>query len=156
MSNVENDMNRLKLIPIILSLLILSSCATPAGKFKESDMAWTKMNLPLNYQAVYRNLNDGFRTCGPSYFPVGNLYTDINEGHFDIYLSDMFGGSSEWVYGRVSIKDIDGDSSAISIGVNNAYDNPLFGKKGGGREMISQWAQGIYECIEEKRHNKAN
>jgi len=149
-------MNRLAFVTILASFLFLSSCATPVGQFKESDMAWTKMNFKLNYQAVYRNLKEGFRKCGPRFFADGNLYTDINEGHFDIYLSDMLGGRSSWVYGIIIIKHIDGDTSAVSIGVNNTYDNPLFGKKSGGREMISQWAKGIYDCDKETGHNKAN
>jgi len=149
-------MNKLAFATILVSLLFLSSCATPVGQFKESDMAWTKMNVKLNYQAVYRNLKEGFRKCGPTYFVDGNLYADINEGHFDIYLTTAFGGRTSWVYGIINIKHIDKDTSAVSIGVNNTFDNPLFGKKGGGREMISQWAKGIYDCDKEKRHNKAN
>lgn len=136
-------MNKLTFATILVSLLFLSSCAT---QFKESDMAWTKMNIKLNYQAVYRNLKEGFRKCGSGYFVDCNLYGDINEGHFYINLKSGFGSRSPLVYGIINIKHIDKDTSAVSIGVNKTFDNPLFGKKGGGRERISQWAKGIYDC----------
>ena len=149
-------MSIMRVIVILVSLVIVASCATPVGQLKSNDMAWTKLEMEMNYQSVFRNVKEGFRKCGSHFFADGNLYTDIKEGHFDIYLTDIFGGKSPWVYGVVNIKNIDSSYSALEIGVNNTYDNPVFGKKGGGREMIAKWASRIYACGQEKGHNKPN
>jgi len=145
-SNVESLMNTIRIIAILVPLEMLTSCATPVGQFKESDMTWTKSEIGINYQAVFRNVKEGFRKCASHLFADGNLYTDIKESHFDVYLTDVLGGKSPWVYGVVNIKSIDSNHSTLEIGVNNAYDNPVFGKKGGGREMISGWALRTYGC----------
>ena len=143
-------MSIMRIVFILVSLVTLVSCATPVGQFKSNDMAWTKLEIGMNYQSIFRNVKEGFRICGSHFFADGNLYTDIKEGHFDVYLTDIFGGQSPWVYGVVNIINIDSSHSALRIGVNNIYDNPVFGKKGGGREMIAKWASGIYACGEEK------
>ena len=135
-----------KIIAVLISLGMLTSCATPVGQFKENDMIWTKSEMEMNYQVVFRNIKEGFRKCGLHFFADGNLYSDIKEGHFDIYLTDVFGGKSPWVYGVVNINNIDPNHSTLEIGVNNTYDNPVFGKKGGGREMIAKWASRTYAC----------
>lgn len=139
-------MNIMQIIVSLVCLGILTSCAKPVGQFQESDMAWTKFEAEMNYQSVFRNVKEGFRKCGSHYFVDGSLYTDVKEGHFDIYLTDAFGGKSPWVYGVVNIIDIDENDSIVEIGVNNAYDNPMLGKEGGGREMIARWASGTYAC----------
>lgn len=143
-------MNILKIIVPLVSVGMLTACATPIGQFKESDMTWTKLEMEMNYQSVFRNVKEGFRKCGPYYFADGNLYTDVKEGHFDIYLTDVFGGKSPWGYGVVNISGIDENHSAFEIGVNNAYDNPVLGKEGGGRETIAKWAAGTYTCEQEQ------
>ena len=149
-------MNIMKIVATLVFLGMLTSCATPVGQFKESDMAWTKFEVEMNYQAVFRGVKEGFRKCGSHLFADGNLYADIKEGHFDVYLTDVFGGKSPWVYGMVNIKNVGPSHSVLEIGVNNTYDNPLFGNKGDGREMIAKWASGTYACDREKGHNKVN
>lgn len=139
-------MNMKKIVALLASLGMLTSCATPVGQFKENDMVWTKTEMEVNYQSVFRNVKEGFRKCGSHLFADGNLYTDIKEGRFDIYLTDVFGGKSPWVYGVVNIRNIDVDHSALEVGVNNTYEDPVFGKEGGGREMITRWASGTYAC----------
>ena len=88
---------------VIASICLLQACATPIGKFKESDMAWTKGTVDISYQQVYRNLQEGFRKCFPMLFVEGSLYPDINKAHFDIHLVNMFGSRTAWVFGVVDI-----------------------------------------------------
>ena len=139
-------MNVMQIIVLSVFLGMLASCATPVGQFKESDMTWTKFEMEMNYQSVFRNVKEGFRRCGNNFFADGSLYTDVKEGHFDIYLTDAFGGKSPWVYGVVNINNVDENHSTFAVGVVNAYDNPMFGKEGGGRESIAKWASGTYAC----------
>lgn len=133
----------------ICCFLFLSGCATPPGKFKDSDLTWSHVDISLNYQVVYRNVSEGFRRCGGK-IAEGNLYTDIREGQIDIYLKDVFGGRSSWVYGIVRVKFKEEQISNFSVGVNNPYDSPMLGKQGEGRKTILSWANAKYDCTESK------
>jgi hypothetical protein len=145
-SDKVNSLAKVKILALLVCLGALTSCATPIGQFKESDLTWTKFDKDVNYQEVFRNLKEGFRRCAPGLFADGNLYTDIKEGHFDIYVTNILGGRSQWVYGIINIRANFPDGSTVDIGVKNAFDNPVFGKKGGRREMISGWASKNYDC----------
>ena len=126
-------------VALIISLLFLSACAMPAGDFKEKDLAWTKITIPLNYQTVYRRINNGFISCG-NHFVYSNIYSDINEAKFVIYLQDPYGRKTNFFFGRTVIKAIDENSSFVSIGVNKTYDWRNSGKS---RKIIAIWANGI-------------
>lgn len=139
-------MKRVSVAAIILIILLLSSCATPVGQFQESDFNWTKTTIDLNYQAVYRNLKDGFRTCRSGLSIDSEIYTDINTGHFDI----RFDSRAAWVFGMIDLQHIDQNNCQVSIGVIRAYDDPLFGRTGKYRELFLNWANRIYECEQSK------
>ncbi len=139
-------MSKIRIIMILILFSILPSCSKPIGQLTENDMGWTRAEMPMNYQAVYRNVNEGFRRCGSGLIAEGNLYTDIQEGHFDLYLATLMGGKAPGALGVINIKEIDSNHAKISIGIVNVFDNPIFGKKGKGRERFFNWANGIYEC----------
>ena len=126
-------------VALIISLLFLSACAMPAGTFKEKDLAWTKITIPLNYQAVYGKINNGFMSCGNK-FVKRFIYPDINEAKFVTYLQDAYGRKTNFFFGRTVIKAIDENSSFVSIGVNKTYDWRNSGKS---RKIIERWANGI-------------
>ena len=137
-------MNEIRVLVALISLGVLTSCATPVGQFDESDMHWTKFETELNYQAVYRNVNEGFGKCGSHWLVEGKLYTDIEEGRMDIYVFNKY-GSTNWVYGLVNVKSIDLNHSDVEIGVNKRYDNSVFSRNGVNRDMFSRWASGTYQ-----------
>jgi len=97
----------------------------------------------MKYQEVYRNVNDGLRKCGSHWLVEGTLYTDIEEGRMDVYVFNKY-GSTNWVFGLVTVKSIDLNHSFVEIGINKRYDDPMFGKKGKIAEMYSRWAAGTY------------
>lgn len=124
---------------------IVGGCATPIGKFTDEDFVWSHREVDDGYQAVYRTIFTTSKECG-GIRTEGNLYTDVRQGTVDIYLVDVFGGRSPWVLGTVRIEAQADDRTQISVGVNRSMDNPLLGKKGGQRETIMRWADGISGC----------
>lgn len=134
-------MKRIGISVGILIVLLLVSCATPVGQFKESDFTWTRASINSNYQAAYRNLKDGFRKCGDGLHIDSDLYTDINTGHFDIYVSYPFGEKSPVVFGVIDLKQIDQNNCHIAIGLT------FRGHKG---SRFLNWANGVYECEQSK------
>lgn len=120
-------------------------CATPAGKIPESDFVWQEKIIEANYQEVYRRIVSGFRTCG-DVIAEGNLYTDIKEGHFDIYLRGTFGGRSDFILGVIHLKPNDKGNTIVKVGVQTIYDRPLFGRHGKYRKLWLKFAEGDLSC----------
>lgn len=137
----------MKLLSIIAAAAVtMGGCATPAGQFKDDDLAWTRLTVNETYQQVYRNVREGFRRCGDAFVAEGNLFTDIKAGEFDFYLTDIFGGRSSWVAGFVKIEAVDDKSARLAVGVNKNYDKPLLGEAGGIRRNIVAWSSAKYDC----------
>lgn len=126
-------------------ILITLGCATPVGKIPESDFVWEDRIIKLNYQEVYRNIANGFRTCKPG-IAEGNLYTDIKEGHLDVYLVDVFGGKHPGVLGIIRVKEDNNGNTIVRVGVQRIYDNPVFGARGIYRKKWLEFAEGDLSC----------
>ena len=73
-----------------------------SNNLKKSDFVWEERVVAANYQEVYRRILSGFRKCG-EIIPEGHLYTDIKEGHFDVYIRQTFGGRSDFVFGIIDV-----------------------------------------------------
>lgn len=129
----------------MLILITMVSCATPVGKIPESDFAWQEKVIEENYQEVYRRILNGFRKCKPG-IAEGNLYTDIKEGHFDVYLIDVFGGKHSGVLGVIDLKSDDKANTIVRVGVQAIYDRPLFGGHGRYRKLWLKFAEGDLSC----------
>ena len=130
----------------IFFLLIVIGCATPVGKLKKSDFAWEERVISANYQEVYRRILSGFRKCG-EVIPEGNLYTDIQEGRFDVYVRQTFGGRSDFVFGIIDVIYRNENATLVRVGVQTIYDGvSSFGTKGRTRKLWLKWAEGIIDC----------
>lgn len=130
----------------VFFLLIITSCVTPIGKFKESDFVWEEKVITANYQEVYRRILLGFRRCKVG-VPESNLYQDIKEGRFDVYLDQAFvGGRSDITLGMIYVVYKTNDISIVKVGVRYIFDKPLFGEEGGKRRLWLKWAAGNINC----------
>jgi len=126
---------------LILAVYFLSGCATPPGQLKESDLVWQEKTIAANYQEVYRNIKEGFRTCAGVVIE-SDLYTDKKTGHFDVYLAR----GSDWVFGLIDLKSITEASTWVKVGVQNSYDSPAFAETGLNRKLWLRWASGDLTC----------
>ncbi len=140
------ELNRLKKMVFFVWLLFFSGC-TPIGHMGHSDFNWTIKTLDIPYQQVYRNIEAGFR-CHRGWYPSGQLYTDIQEGHFDLYATPPDPLFGRLVYGKIIIKSLSERKSKLSIGVTHHFDKPIFSKRGKPRETILQWAKGEYPKLD--------
>ena len=144
----ESQIKKNVLIIFSLIFITMTGCATPAGKIPESDFVWQEKIIEANYQEVYRRIVNGFRTCKDVVAEVaeGNLYTDIKEGHFDIYLWNVLGGRSDWVLGIIYLKPDDKGNTIVRVGVQTIYDRPLLGGHGKYRRLWLKFAEGDLSC----------
>jgi len=127
----------------LLAIVILSGCAfTPPGALKPSDLITEQKIIPANYQVVYRRVKNGFRNCGERY-AEGELYTDIKEGHFDVFSHNAPVAAT---HGIIEIKAITKDSTRITVSANKAFDSALFHTKGFQRKKWLRWAIGDRSC----------
>lgn len=102
----------------ILALASLTGCATPAGKFTESDFVWSERSIPITLSAANYNLVKGFRSC--SRVDVGHedclRAPDDSIVECDVYAGLAFTGDrSQIVIGRIEIKS-QGDSVLVRSG----------------------------------------
>lgn len=121
--------------------LSLAGCATPVGQIPEEDFQTARAELPLSYQAAYRNLREAFRTC-PSAVAEGDLYTDIGEGRFVLYLPQTFplAGRSDWVFGKITVAGKGDGNSTLATSVQTIYAHPHTHK------LWHAWARGETRC----------
>ena len=130
----------------IAAFYFLSGCATPPGQLKESDLVWQERTIAANYQEVYRNVKDGFKTCGPNSID-SELYTDIRKGHFDIYHSTLaVPKSMSRTVGLIDITPKGDSNSLIKVGVNTYDENFPFVTKGVLHKRWLRWAEGDLVC----------
>jgi len=128
-------------------LLLLTACATPAGQIPKEDFAWETAELPIGYQAGFRNLRQAFQTC-PGFVAEGDLYTDLGEGRLTVYLAQGFpmSGRTDFVAGKVELQKKDDARSVITLAVQHIYDKPTFGPPGKMRGQWKRWASGNFDC----------
>ena len=124
---------------LVAAALVLNGCATPAGRLSDADFAWSRETIPANYQAVYRNIVAGFRGCQEG-VPDGNLFTDIETAHFDVYAPGVFGERTPVVWGVIDIVPAAGGAE-IKTGVRPWFD--AGGRRG---RMWLAWARGGRSC----------
>ena len=133
---------------LFVSLFFVSTslgCFTPIGKIPDSDFVWEDRTIKVNYQEVYRRVLAGVRTCKPG-IAEGNLYTDIKEGHIDVFLVDMFGGKHPGVLGIILVKEDHNGDTVVRVGVQTVYDDPLFAPPGRLRKKWLNFAEGDLSC----------
>lgn len=128
----------------IVAIGALSGCATPVSKLTDDEFVWTTGKVATNYQQTYRNLKRGLDVCGSSFSVESNLYTDIEEAEFNLYLKNLLGGNNGFVYGLVKLKR-DDDGTNVRIGIQTLYAKPLFGTSKAG-ETILKFANGGTDC----------
>jgi hypothetical protein len=141
----ESQIKKIVLTIFSLIFIALIGCATPAGKISKSDFVWQEKVIEANYQEVYNRIVNGFRTCG-DLIAEGNLYTDAQKGHFDIYLRDPLGGRSDWVIGIINLKPDNKGNTIVKVGVQTIYNGPLFGEHGKYRRLWLRFAEGDLSC----------
>jgi hypothetical protein len=117
-----------KIIFILAVLLFCTGCFTPIGKIPKEDFGWQEKIIEADYQEVYRRVLNGFRTCKPG-IAEGNLYTDIKEGHFDVYLVGFLGTKHPGALGMIDIKADEKGNTIIKVGVQKMYDHAGYYRK---------------------------
>lgn len=125
--------------PAFIALLV-TGCATPIGEFKEEDFIWREQTINANYQEVYRRVLGGLRRCG-ALTGYGNIYTDISSGHFDMYVTGIY-GPSQWVVGVIDIKQLDDRRSHVRVGVNRRHAPLSPGLRETRRQQWIDWTMG--------------
>ena len=133
---------------ITIAALTLAGCATPVGQMPDSDFAWYSFQLGIGYQAAYRNLREGFKTCGTAYGILeGDLYTDIGEGKLTVYVPGAFLPTLHHniVEGVIRIRGEAGKaSSMLRIGVQHRYDRLFIRKPGDEQRSWAKLARGDF------------
>lgn len=119
---------------------LLAGCATPVGQIPAEDFAWEITELPIGYQAAYRNLRNGFDRCGGR-TAKGDIFTDIREGRMAVY-----SGNTDLVTGVIYVSELTAQTSRLKIGVQHQYDKPVFGVPGRIRARWRDWAGGGTAC----------
>ena len=130
----------------VIGLFLLAGCAVPADLLTDEDLNMATSELPMNYQAVYKNIEDGFRQCRPWFIPDEALHTDTGEGRIDVYGRNVFNVKTRWVYAIIHVKQIAPDRTRVSVGINKHYDDPAYEERGGGARRYIQWASRVYDC----------
>lgn len=125
----------------VTMIVCFSGCATPIKKLSTDDFYWQQKKISGNYQKVYRNILDGFRSCDQG-VAESNLYTDIEEGQFDIYLPQLGGGRSVWVLGSIKVTSNGPDQTHVKAGAQKVYDR----KNCHHCKLWLQWAEGNISC----------
>ena len=133
---------------LIFGALLATSCASPPGKFKESDFIWEEKTIPENYQKVYRSLKNGFRTCAePITWTIdSDIYHDEKRGEFHASRNNML-GTPQIFFGSIHIKSVKDDSTLIRAGVTHFHENSIWGNQGAPeRAKWLSWAEGGNDC----------
>lgn len=138
------------LILLFALCAMLSSCATtPIGKIESSGFESKTIVVNAGFQEVYRNIVFGMKKCNTLGVPFGNIYTDINEAHIDIFMGgheNNISRESAYPYGEIAIKKIGEKSSEVSIKLVKRSIYRLSNS-----EIIGLWessARGEFLCIE--------
>jgi hypothetical protein len=139
----------MKLLLIALTVLVLGSCATPPGQIQDSDLLWEEKTVPIGYEQVYRNIVNGFRTCGPESPGMVNVsqigvpecvtYPESKEISCDVYIRQLYGGRSDWIIGFIRIKDFREHGTTVRVGVKPVFKNQT-------DDIWLQFAEGKYTC----------
>lgn len=134
-----------KLAALLIPVILLSGCAaTPVGKIPESDFVWQEKNTVTEYQKVYRNLVNGFKTCTHSAIePI--IYTDTKEAHIDVYIRNVY-SPTKFVLGVINVKALNDSSTNVRVGVQSIYDKPVFGEEGVKRKKWMSFVDGNTNC----------
>ena len=131
------------LLAAIVMICLLTGCATPVGKLADDDIVWTSTNVATNYQQAYRNIKRSLDVCY-EFAVESNLYTDIGEGEFNLYLKNVFGGNHGFVYGLIKLKKV-GEETNVRIGIQTIYAKPIFAKSKTAETLINA-ANGSTTC----------
>lgn len=117
-------------------VLFLSGCALPALMFEEKNMGWEQVQVELNYETVYANLQRGTTQC----FQLRvEDYIDKNaqEAQFRIYWERKF------AFGMINIKPANENTSIVDIGFDPRY--PYTKKIADSLYVrVEKWANGVY------------
>ena len=143
---------------IVLIFLTLSACVTPAtppGKLGKDDFVWKEKIINNNYHRVYRNITNGFRTCGGFHghifgthvgVPDCFVYPDTKEALCDIYLADHVGETSSYVMGTILVKKVDENKTLVRIVTRKGW----FSHREKVERIWLEFADGYYFCKETK------
>lgn len=141
-------MVRFQVLLILIIPVFLVSCATDMSQVKDSDLEWREKNLQIDYQKVYRNINEGFRYCVGSRIvgvPVSNIYNDTKTAHFDIFMPHATWGGIKYqmpsgqLIGMIKLSGNPDGTTTIKAGGYSSY----------GKKKTHLWlgfAEGINEC----------
>lgn len=130
----------------LAAICSLAGCAAaPGGPVRNEEFVFEERALPFDYQTAYRNLRDGFQKCGAQYRVAdADLEANANVARFDVYLKAANGGRADYMFGVISVKQVDADSSVMLVGVQTSYDNEVFGLRGNIRRKWFALANGDY------------
>lgn len=141
----------MKILILLLGVcMFLSACATtPIGKIEPEGFESKTVVVTAGFQEVFRNILFGMKKCQGMGIPFGQIYTDINEAHMDIFMGghdNNLSRESAYPYGEIIIKKIDEKSSYVSI---KLVKRPIY--RLSNAEIIGLWesfAMGNFVCID--------
>lgn len=121
----------------------LAGCVTPPGQMTETDFHWTEAQAPVSYSAAYKNITNGFRSCGN--FDAGYQECSVDEDAkqvlCDVYASTLMGQSPS-VIGRILVTSVDEDHVQVRSGTNHGDSSGRRLR----REMWNGFAAGETAC----------
>ena len=131
-------LSRSFLLPLFL--LVMGCCATPISQMTDDEFIWTFAVIPHNYQSVYRSIKEGLLQQGNTGQNLdSDLYTDIQEGHFDVYATDIFGLRMS-PFAKIRVKGTNDNQCELKVGQNPTWQG-MGSNRGRFSNLVVQWAK---------------
>lgn len=128
---------------IAIAFLLLTGCATGTLNDLQEKGYQQSDELPVNYQAAYRNLRQQIQKCRGLDEKITNrsridheLYTDIEEAHFTFVLTSAFGPGAPTT--DVRFKAIDDEKTLMTM--STKYKSHMNARY----EKYKAWASGNF------------
>ncbi|MBW1788722.1 MAG: hypothetical protein JRK53_19215 [Deltaproteobacteria bacterium] len=126
---------------LFILLAALYACAIPAGKFDPEDIVWEESVMPAHWEQVFKNTIDGFQTCSTG-IPRCYVFPETRFVKCDIYMIEVAGEASAWVFGFVEVRAVDDKSTSLKLGIHKSFATDKTFKR------WRNYADGVYECLE--------